>query len=152
MTFRFHKSVTGMQPIKIPAIGLELVVPLTPEVSGGDLTVIETINMPGFGPPLHRHVETEVFRVLEGRYLYQVNGDRFEAQTGDVVSIPGGASHAFKNVSKAPARQLVMILPGLDAIGFFTGLGKLTEGGLPGADELNAFSREWGIEFLGPPL
>lgn len=141
-----------MQSIEIPSIGLELVVPLAPDVSGGELTVIETVNMPGFGPPLHRHTESEVFRVLEGQYLYQVNGNRFEARTGDLVSIPGGAIHAFKNISKTPSRQLIMILPAIDVIGFFTGLGKLTENGLPGADDLNAFSQRWGVEFLGPPL
>jgi len=46
--------------MKIPAMGLELAVKLPPEASGGALTVLETVNAPGFGPPLHRHGETEV--------------------------------------------------------------------------------------------
>lgn len=116
MGFRFYRSTAqSLAPVKIPALGLELVVQLPPETSGGSLTVLETRNAPGFGPPLHRHREAEVFRVLEGRYLYEVDGRRMEAGTGDVVSVPGGAAHAFINITDKPARQLVMMLPGMDA-------------------------------------
>jgi hypothetical protein len=47
------------------------------------MTVMETVNTPGFGPPLPRHREAEVFRVMEGAYLYEVDGSRFQAQVGD---------------------------------------------------------------------
>ena len=43
-------------------------------------------------------------------YLYEVNGNRFRAQAGDVVCVPEGAAHAFLNVSDQPSRQLVMML------------------------------------------
>jgi hypothetical protein len=49
--------------------------------TGGILTAIETENAPGYGPPLHRHRETEIFYVLEGHYLFEVDGARFEART-----------------------------------------------------------------------
>src|SRR4051794_20472093 len=81
----------------------------------GALSVIETINAPGFDPPLHRHPEAEIFRVLEGEYLCEVDGRRFHARAGDVVSIPGGAAHAFVNVTDKPARQFIIIVPALDA-------------------------------------
>ncbi len=152
MTFAFVHSHHDEPPIKIAAIGLDLFVRLPPEKSGGALTIIETINAPGFGPPLHKHAETEIFRVLEGRYLYEKDGDRFFAETGDVVSIPGGAAHAFVNVSEAPARQMVLILPGLDAKAFFTELGAVMKDGVPDKDALNLFGHRWGVEFLGPPL
>lgn len=139
-------------PIRIPAIGLALVVRLPVAASGGSLAVVETTNAPGFGPPLHRHAETEVFHVLEGRYLFEADGRRFFGEAGDVIGIPGAVAHAFVNVTDKPARQLVLILPGLDASAFFTGLGKLMEAGVPGSDALNAFGAKWGMEFLGPPL
>src|ERR1700729_453296 len=126
MAFEFFQSNSGnVSKLKIPNLGLELTVRLAPEVSGGAMTVMETVNAPGFGPPLHRHHETEVFRVLEGRYLYEVDGRRFYASAGDLVSVPGGAAHAFTNVSDLPSRQLVLMLPAMDAVGFFSGLGKL---------------------------
>src|ERR1700678_3973777 len=132
MPFRFFRSTTNDLPIvKIPAIGLELAVRLPPEPSGGALTIIETTNAPGFGPPLHRHGETEVFRVLEGRYLFEVNGRRFEAAAGDIVSVPGGDAHGFVNITDTPARQLVMMLPGMDAEKFFFELGQMFANGRP---------------------
>jgi quercetin dioxygenase-like cupin family protein len=138
--------------LHIPAIGLDLRVRLPPSASEEAMTVIETTNAPGFGPPLHRHAEAEVFRVLSGRYLYEIDGRRFYAETGDVVSVPGGAAHAFVNVSDGPAQQLIMILPGLDATAFFTQLGEVMHGGVPDKALLNAFGERWGVEFLGPPL
>jgi quercetin dioxygenase-like cupin family protein len=138
--------------LHIPAIGLDLRVRLPPSASDQALTVIETTNAPGFGPPLHRHAETEVFRVLAGRYLYEIDGRRFYAETGDVVSVPGGAAHAFINVTDAPAQQLILILPGLDATAFFTELGEVMRDGVPDRALLNAFGKRWGVEFLGPPL
>jgi quercetin dioxygenase-like cupin family protein len=149
--FEFWRSY-GAAPISIPAIGLDLFVRLPPAASGGALTVIETVNAPGFGPPRHRHPEAEVFRVLEGQYLYEVDGQRFRAEAGEVVAVPGGAEHAFANVSDRPARQLVMILPALDAATFFTELGAVMKDGVPDQAALNAFGARWQVEFLGPPL
>ena len=152
MSFAFHHSRADEAPIEIPAIGLTLRVPLAPELTGGALTVIETINAPGFGPPLHRHAETEIFRVIEGRYLYECDGRRFEVAEGDVVTIPGGSAHAFLNITDKPARQYILIAPGLDAIGFFTGLADIMRGGVPHREALSQFGARWGVEFLGGPL
>jgi quercetin dioxygenase-like cupin family protein len=148
----FHSTAHDLSPVKIPAIGLELAVRLPPEASGGALTVIETTNAPGFGPPLHRHRETEVFRVLEGRYLFEVDGRRFEAGASEVVSVPGGAAHTFVNITDKPAHQLIMILPAMDAQSFFLGLGEIMSKGKPDQQTLNKFGDAWGVEFLGPPL
>ena len=60
MNFSFLHSTHGETPILIPQIGLDLRVRIPPNATGGVLTAIETINAPGFGPPLHRHRETEV--------------------------------------------------------------------------------------------
>ncbi|RDJ24179.1 cupin domain-containing protein [Bosea caraganae] len=152
MSFSPWHSRRDEEPIRVPAIGLDLFVRLPGPVSGGTLTLIETTNQPGFGPPLHRHAETEVFRVLTGRYLFEVDGKRFHTEAGDVVSVPGGTPHAFVNVSDEPARQLILILPGLDATAFFTGLGAVMRDGVPDREVLNAFGQRWGVEFLGPPL
>ncbi len=152
MAFNFFHSSPNEPAILVPEIGLELMVRLPSQASGGTLTIIETVNAPGFGPPLHRHMETEVFRVLAGRYLYEVDGSRFLAGEGDVVSVPGGAAHTFVNISDTPSRQLVLMLPGLDAAAFFTELGSVMKGGIPDKNALNEFGRRWRVEFLGPPL
>lgn len=152
MPFSFFHSTHQESPILIPEIGLELLVRVPPDATGGVMTAIETTNAPGFGPPLHRHRETEVFYVLEGRYLFQVDTRRFIAGAGDVVTAPGGVAHAFVNVTDKPARQFIQILPGLDAQAFFLGLGNVMRNGKVDRNLLNAFGGEWHMEFLGPPL
>jgi quercetin dioxygenase-like cupin family protein len=148
----FRSAASNASTVKIPALGLDLTVKLPPEASGQSLTVIETTNAPGFGPPLHRHHEAEVFRVLEGRYLFEVDGKRFEAGSGELISVPGGVVHAFVNITDQPARQLVLILPGMDAQKFFVELGRILGRGKPSQEALNLFGKSWGVEFLGPPL
>ncbi|MCU1222093.1 MAG: cupin protein [Edaphobacter sp.] len=148
----FHSLPDDPSVLKIPALGLELTVRLPPEASANELAIIETTNAPGFGPPLHRHSETEIFRVLEGRYLFEVDGKRFEAGTGEVISVPGGVAHTFVNITDKPAHQLVIMQPGMDAYGFFSGLGETFAKGHPDRDALNIFGKPWGVEFLGPPL
>jgi quercetin dioxygenase-like cupin family protein len=152
MPFEFFQSrASESNPLKIDALGLDLTVRIPPGATGGELTLIETVNAPGFGPPEHRHPETEIFRVLQGRYLFQVDGRRFEAGEGDVICVPGGAAHAFVNITDEPAKQLVLITPGMDAQAFFLGL-KEALATKPSRDELNVFGRNWSVEFLGPPL
>jgi len=148
----FHSTTDELSMVKIPAIGLELAVRLPHDATGDALTLLETVNAPGFGPPLHRHLEAEVFRVMEGEYLYEVDGKRFRAVTGDVVSVPGGTAHTFTNLSASPSRQLVMMVPAMDAMKFFVGLGELMAGGRPEQAKLNAYGAAWGVEFLGPPI
>jgi quercetin dioxygenase-like cupin family protein len=152
MSISFVHSKGADAPIAIPAIGLDLFVRMPPAASGGAFSIIETINAPGKGPPRHRHPEAEIFRVLEGRYLYEMDGRRFHAETGDVVSIPGGAEHGFVNVADKPARQYILIVPALDAVAFFTELAGVMRDGVPDKAALNRFGVKWQVEFLGPPV
>jgi hypothetical protein len=75
----------------------------------------------------------------------------FTAETGDVVTAPGGSAHTFVNIT-APARRFIQLLPGLDAVAFFIGLDKVMRDGRPDQEFLNAFGHDWHAEFLGPPL
>jgi quercetin dioxygenase-like cupin family protein len=152
MRISFLHSDGSKPPIKIPAIGLDLFVRVPPAATGNEFCFIETINAPGGGPPRHRHPEAEIFRVIEGRYLYEVEGNRFFAETGDVVSIPGGAAHGFVNVTAAPARQYILMAPALDAETFFIELASTMKDGVPDQAALNSFGVKWNVEFMGPPL
>ena len=152
MSVSFSHSYATEPSIRIPAIGLDLFVRMPPALSGGEFCFIETINAPGAGPPRHRHPEAEIFRVLEGRYLYEVDGRRFYVEAGDVVSIPGGVEHGFVNVTDAPSRQYILITPALDAAAFFTELAGVMHDGVPDREALNAFGVKWKVEFLGPPV
>jgi quercetin dioxygenase-like cupin family protein len=97
MTFDFLHSTHQETPVLIPLIGLELLVRVPPQATGGVSTSIERTNAPGFGPSLHRNRETEVLYVLEGGYLFQADDKRITARVGDVVVAAGGAAQAFVN-------------------------------------------------------
>jgi quercetin dioxygenase-like cupin family protein len=148
----YHSFPDDPSVLKIPSLGLELTVRLPPDASDNAISIIETTNAPGFGPPLHRHPETEIFRVLSGRYLYEIDGERIEVGKGEVISVPGGTPHAFVNITDKPANQFILILPAMDARRFFSELADVFAKGHPTMDTLNAFGKPWGCEFLGPPL
>lgn len=152
MTFQFIRSPCDEPSIEIPAIGLSLRVRLPGSASDGALEVIETTNAPGFGPPLHRHAQTEVFRILDGRYLFEVDGKRMVASAGELVCVPGGSAHAFVNITDQPASMLVMALPDFHSAEFFAGLAEVMQHGIPERETLARFGAIWGVEFLGPPL
>ena len=52
----------------------------------------------------HRHTQAEVYCVIEGQGIVQIDGERTHVQAGSVVLIPGDAEHAMWNVSEAPLR------------------------------------------------
>ncbi len=80
-------------------------------------------------PPNHHAGETEAFHILEGQIGFVIDGVESVAGPGDHVSIPDGASHAFKAVGDNPARVLILNAPGKMHDIFFTGIGKpLPEG------------------------
>ena len=122
------------------------------DFTGSGIELIETVNAPGYGPPLHKHHEAEIFYILEGRYLFEVGGERIEVKTGDTVVANGDVPHTFVNIDDRPSRQLVMIVPGFDAFAFFTQLGSAMKAAKPDSPAMQAFSAQWGVDFLGPPL
>ncbi|MFC0397962.1 cupin domain-containing protein [Paraburkholderia rhizosphaerae] len=139
--------------IHIPAIGLDLKVYIEPTATQGRATLIETYDAPGFGPPIHRHEnETEVFHVLQGRYLFEVNGERKVVQAGETLTALVGTTHRFVNIDDETSRMLVLISPGFDATCFFSQLRDVMADGIPDPVTLARLGAKWHIEFLGPPL
>jgi quercetin dioxygenase-like cupin family protein len=143
---------TDDRRVVIPQIGVEVRVCTPSNFTGGGIELIENVNAPGYGPPLHKHQEAEIFYILEGRYLFEVDGKRIEAKAGDTVVANGNVPHTFVNIDDRPSRQLVMIVPGFDAFAFFTQLGAAMKGERPDSQAMQAFSAQWGVDFLGPPL
>ena len=60
----------------------------------------------GAGPGPHRHPYDEIQFIQEGRGLYVVNGEEFEAGAGDVLVIKAGEVHGFKNIGNELLVQL----------------------------------------------
>lgn len=60
----------------------------------------------GSGPGPHRHPYDEVQFIQEGRGLWNVNGEEFEAGAGDILVIKAGEVHSFKAIGDGPLVQL----------------------------------------------
>lgn len=61
---------------------------------------------PGSGPGPHRHPYDEVQFIQEGRGLYTVEGETFEAGAGDILVIKAGEVHSFRCVGDGPLVQM----------------------------------------------
>ena len=77
-------------------------------VDNGDVSVSVFLfrGKPGAGPGPHRHPYDEIQFVQEGRGLWVVNGEEFEASAGDILVIKAGEVHRFKNIGDTPLVQL----------------------------------------------
>jgi quercetin dioxygenase-like cupin family protein len=62
--------------------------------------------LPGRGPGPHRHPYDEVQFIREGRGIYTVNGEEFEAVAGDILVIKAGEVHSFRAVGDTPLVQV----------------------------------------------
>jgi quercetin dioxygenase-like cupin family protein len=61
---------------------------------------------PGGGPGPHRHPYDEVQIVREGRGIWVVNGEEFEAGAGDILVVKAGEIHSFRCIGAAPLVQV----------------------------------------------
>lgn len=77
------------------------------------LSIIDVAVPPGSGVPPHTHPSPETFRVLSGRLtfwrLLDGTPEEIEAGPGDVVSVPGGVPHGYRNASKEVAEVMVVL-------------------------------------------
>ena len=71
-----------------------------------DVSVFLFNGAPGRGPGPHRHPYDEVQFILEGRGLWNVNGEEFEAGAGDILIIKAGEVHSFKGIGEGQLVQL----------------------------------------------
>jgi quercetin dioxygenase-like cupin family protein len=62
--------------------------------------------LPGRGPGPHRHPYDEVQFIREGRGLYVVEGQEFEAGAGDILVIKAGEVHSFRCIGEGPLVQV----------------------------------------------
>jgi len=79
----------------------------------GSLSLVEVVTAPGQGTPPHlQRDDAEAFYVLDGTYEFMKDGKVFIGEAGTFVYIPRSVAHGFRNVGAAPARMLIINLPG----------------------------------------
>lgn len=85
---------------------------LGPAETGGQYVLGETVVPPGGGPPPHRHNrEDELFYVLDGDFVFALDGKTIAGSRGFSAFLPKGSLHTFKNVGDHPGRFLVVATP-----------------------------------------
>lgn len=148
-----------MKPVLIPSgegksvnvIGNALTIRLHGRDTGGVLSVVESIDRPGEGPPPHiHHREDETFQVLEGEFEFTCGGKTFTARKGATIFAPRGVPHHYRNIDQKPGRLLVTLTPaGFEE--FFEEVGALTpqQQEIPRVIEIG---KKYGLEFLPPPV
>lgn len=115
----------------------------------GAFVGFEQTTQPGEGPPLHTHRnESELFHIIDGRYVFECNGERREAAAGDTVLIPPGAPHSFKNIGDTPGRVHFILFPPADYEKFF----ERVVNEFNNIEDHAAFFNEYGMDLNGPPL
>src|SRR5262249_26322251 len=74
--------------------------------------LVETLDPPDGGPPLHRHRrEDEIWYVLQGEYAFHVGDETLPAPTGSFLFGPRDVPHCFQNIGAEHGRLLVMAIP-----------------------------------------
>jgi mannose-6-phosphate isomerase-like protein (cupin superfamily) len=151
----YVKSGEGEQ-VEVAAMGIDMRV-LVPGSATTDeaFCLIREETEPGGGPPLHvHHRQTELFIVQEGDYEFAAGERRFRAGPGDVVVVPPGTPHTFRNAGATRASFLFLLTPALGGDRFFREFAAMLrgEGGPPDLAALNAMAAPYALEFVGPPL
>ncbi len=77
---------------------------------GADVSFFVNRTPPGRGPSVHRHDYHEAFVLLEGRMEVTLGDETFEATGGEMVLVPPGAWHTFRNIGDEPL-MMVSIHP-----------------------------------------
>ena len=85
---------------------------VTGEESNGAYFAMEALVPAGGGPPMHIHRnEHETFYVLEGECTFRLEDETIVAGPGDVVNIPIGARHFFRNDGTEPTKLIISFSP-----------------------------------------
>ena len=142
--------VSAGQGKSVNVIGNALTIRVHGRDTGGVLSVVESVDQNGGGPPPHiHHREDETFQILEGEYEFTCGGKTFVARPGATVFAPRGVPHSYRYIGKTPGRMMLTLTPaGFEQ--FFEEVGALTpqQQEIPRVMEI---AKRFGLEFLPPP-
>ena len=148
-----------MNPIQIPRdggkavniLGIPMFIRLHGRDTGGVVSVVESHDVPGGGPPPHIHRrEDETFQILEGDYEFMVGGQTILAKPGTTLFAPRGVAHTYRYAGQTPGKLMCIITPsGFE--GFFEEIGALSPQQQQDIPGVMAIAERYGLEFLPPP-
>lgn len=143
----------GRTAIALNIVGEEVLVKATGTDTTDRFAFFHLQVPPMSGPPLHVHTrEDELFYVLDGELVFQIETERVTAGPGTTVFFPRTTVHTYQNFTSQTARLLIMVTPaGFDR--FFEELSTGTPPGeMPDMDFFNSLLGKYGMTMMGPPL
>ena len=143
-----NESLTG-PPIHM--IGNILRTKLAITDANGSITIMENTVSAHNGPPLHIHPFEESFYILEGDFLFEIDGTPLHAAPGDFVHVPSSVPHVFQNTTDRDARYFIVIRPG-GIEKFFTECAAHAVNNPNDIAAMNTLGESYGVKILGPPI
>ena len=148
-----------MNPILVPCdggnkvniLGIPMIIRIHGRDTGGVVSVVESHDVPGGGPPPHiHHREDETFQILEGDYELTVGGKTFSAKKGATIFAPRGIPHTYRYLGQTPGRLMCIITPsGFE--GFFKEIGAMSPQQQQDIPRVMEIAKKFGLEILPPP-
>jgi mannose-6-phosphate isomerase-like protein (cupin superfamily) len=119
------------------------------EDTNGAFSLLEADEPPGFGTTLHIHHDAaEAFYVLEGEYIFFLDGREHPCPAGSFVYIPAGMPHGFR-VSNVASRKLNLYTPAA-MVGYFDDLSEVTRKGPVDPMLRSEIATRYSMDVLGP--
>lgn len=126
--------------------GSQFTIKVLTSESNGRYTILDVLHKPNIGPAEHRHpAGPETFCIVEGRYQFFLEGKPIQAEAGDVVCIPTGASHRF--VAGPNGGHVIVISPP-NLENYFWEVGKLLGKGKVTFEQESEIAKKYGQIFL----
>jgi quercetin dioxygenase-like cupin family protein len=125
------------------------------------LSLLEHRVPAGDSPPLHIHrTEDEVFQILDGEFRFQLAGAEQRCGAGAILLAPKGVPHTYRAESPSGGRFLTVtgrhdFERFVRAVGRPAGRPQMPPAVPPTPEAIQALAaaaRDFGIEFVGPPL
>ena len=106
-------------------------------------------SLPGYGVPTHVHnADDEFFYILEGELaVIGPEGER-TAGAGACVKLPRDIPHGFRNATDKPARMLVILSPGVQALEMFRHFDRAGRKAQLAPEAIVSIAGQYGVRFV----
>jgi mannose-6-phosphate isomerase-like protein (cupin superfamily) len=137
------------QPIKYRGVNPNDV-KISSKDTDGQLTVLEYVGFEKIGPPLHLHFDQdEIFYVVEGEYLFQLDTERMTLKAGDTIFLPRAVPHTWLQLTDK-GKLVYFLQPSGQMEEFFKKMNELQ--GPPTPELIQQIHQAHGMKVVGPPI
>ena len=135
---------------KLNVLGIPMIIRIHGRDMGGVVSVAESHDVPGGGPPPHIHRrEDETFLILEGDCEFVVGGKTILAKPGTTRFAPRDVAHTYRYPGTMPGKLMCVITPaGFE--GSFEEIGALSPEQQQDIPHVLELAEKFGLEILPP--